>query len=133
MFVHFPEEETGKKCKMSRPRYGPFRVVARKDLGVSKVYFPEDATLLVHQLRVCPSPAMLPAGFYWYGAKRCSTGCTPNWLRSSASSDQTAPSDDQTTPSGDQTAAGEGQTAPGGDRTTPGGTRQLWEITGLLV
>ena len=32
--------------------------------SVGKVYFPEDPTLLVHQLRVCPSPDMLPAGIY---------------------------------------------------------------------
>ena len=52
------------------------------NLTVSKLYFPEDATLQVHQLRVCPSPAMLPAGFYWYGAKCQSPRCTPNnWLR----------------------------------------------------
>ena len=44
MFVHLPEEETGKKQKISRPWYGPFRVVARRDptLTVTKVYFPED-------------------------------------------------------------------------------------------
>ena len=83
VFVRFPQEETGRRRKLSRPWYGPFRVVSRKDpnLGVSKVYFPEDAMLLVHQLRVCRSPDMLPPGFYWYGAKRRSSGHTPKWLQ----------------------------------------------------
>ena len=63
--------ETGKRRKLSRPWYGPFRVIARHgpNLTVQKVYFPEDSPLIVHQLRVCLSPDMLPAGFYWYGAK----------------------------------------------------------------
>ena len=83
VFVRFPEEETGKIRKMSRPWYGPFRVVARQDpnLRVSKVYFQEDPSMLVHQLRVCPSPDQLPAGFFWYGARRRSPGRIPNWLQ----------------------------------------------------
>lgn len=83
VFVRFPEEETGKKRKLSRPWYGPFRVIARHDpnLTVRKVYFPEDSPKTVHQLRVCLSPDMLPAGFYWYGAKRRSSGRTPTWLQ----------------------------------------------------
>ena len=83
VFVHFPEEETGKQRKMLRPWYGPFRVVARQDpnVRVSKVYFPEDLSILVHQLRVCPSPSQLPAGFFWYGARRRSSGRVPRWLQ----------------------------------------------------
>ena len=83
VFVRFPEEETGKKRKLSRPWYGPFRVISRHDpnLTVQKVYFPEDSPLTVHQLRVCLSPDMLLAGFYWYGAKRRSSGRTPTWLQ----------------------------------------------------
>ena len=83
VFVRFPEEETGRKRKLSRPWYGPFRVTAKQDpnLTVAKVYFPEDPPLTIHQLRVCPSPEMLPAGFYWYGAKRRSQGRTPSWLQ----------------------------------------------------
>ena len=67
----------------SRSWYGPFRVIARQDpdLTVRKVYFPEDSPFTVHQLRVCLSPDMLPAGFYWYGAKRRSSGRTPTWLQ----------------------------------------------------
>ena len=83
VFVHFSEEETGKRRKLSRPWYGPFRVITRQDpnLTVRKVYFPEDPPLTIHQLRVCPSPDMLPPGFYWYGAKRRSSGRTPSWLQ----------------------------------------------------
>ena len=83
MFVCFPEEDTGKKRKLSRPWYGPFRVTARHDpnLTVKKLYFPEDPPLTVHQMRVCTSPGSLPAGFYWYGAKRKSSGRTPTWLQ----------------------------------------------------
>lgn len=40
VFVHLPEEETGKKRKISRPWYGPFRVVARRDPN-----FPEDTPI----------------------------------------------------------------------------------------
>ena len=83
VFVRFPEEESGKRRKLSRPWYGPFRVVTKQDpnLTVQKVYFPEDPVLTVHQLRVCRSPEMLPAGFYWYGAKRRSSGRAPGWLQ----------------------------------------------------
>ena len=83
VFVHFSEEETGKERKMSRPWYGPFWVVARQDpnVRVSKVYFPEDLSILVQQLRVCPSPSQLPAGFFWYGAQRRSSGRVPRWLQ----------------------------------------------------
>ena len=83
VFVRFPEEETGKHCKMSRPCYSPFRIVAQQgpNLRVSKVYFPEDLPILVHELRVFPSPDQLPAGFFWYGARRRSPGHVPNWLQ----------------------------------------------------
>lgn len=52
VFVRFPEEETVKKHKISRPWYGPFRVVDRKEPN-PKVYFLNDAPILVHQLRMC--------------------------------------------------------------------------------
>ena len=54
VFVRFPEEETGKRRKLSRPWYGQFHVVDKSDLNlrVTKVYFPEDRSILVHQLWV---------------------------------------------------------------------------------
>ena len=83
VFIWFPEEETGRNQKLSRPWYGPFRIIGKQDpnLTVRKVYCLEDPEFTVHQLRVCPSPSMLPAGFYWYGAKRRSQGRTPTLLQ----------------------------------------------------
>ena len=100
VFVRFPEVESGKKRKMC-PWYGPFRIVARRDpnLTVKKVYFPEDPSVTVHRLRVCPSPDMLPAGFYWYGAKRRSPSRTPPWLQrmlNTATSDSRVASSEET-------------------------------------
>jgi len=99
VFVRFPEEETGKKWKLSRPWYGPFRVLAKKDpnLTVCKIYFPEDPSITVHQMRVCPSPDALPAGFYWYGKQRQSPGRVPRWLQRmlNAASDDTEISSNQ--------------------------------------
>ena len=53
-FVKFPAEESGKNRKMSRPWHGPFRVIERKDPNITlrNVYFPEEPTMLVHQLSV---------------------------------------------------------------------------------
>ena len=81
-FVKFPAEESGKNRKMSRPWHGPFRVIERKDPNITlrNVYFPEEPTMLVHQLRVCPCPDLLSAGFYWYGSKCHSAGRVPGWL-----------------------------------------------------
>ena len=58
-------------------------MVTKQDLNltVQKVYFPEDPVITVHQLRVCCHPEMLPAEFYWYGAKQRSSGCIPGWLQ----------------------------------------------------
>ena len=76
VFVKFPAEESGKNRKMSRPWRGPFRVLERRDpnLTLRSVYFPEEPSMLVHQLRVCPCPDHLPAGFFWYGSRRRSPG-----------------------------------------------------------
>ena len=83
VLVLFPAEETGKKRKLSRPWHGPYRIIARSDpdVTVAKVHFPEDGTIRVHQLRVCPCPPLLPAGFYWYGGNRKSPGRVPQWLQ----------------------------------------------------
>ena len=50
------------------------------DVTVVKVYFPEEGTIQVHQSRVCSCPPRLPAGFYWYGGQRKSSGRLPPWL-----------------------------------------------------
>ena len=51
VFVRFLKEETGKRRKLSRPWYGPFRIVVGQDpnSSVSMVYFPGDRVLTVHQ------------------------------------------------------------------------------------
>ena len=82
VFVKFPAEESGKNWKMSRPWCGPFRILERRDpnLIMRSVSFPEEPSMLVHQLRVCPCPNHLPEGFFWYGSRRRSPGQTPAWL-----------------------------------------------------
>lgn len=60
------------------------------------MYFPNDPPILVHQLRVCPSPDKLPPGFYWYGAKRRSPGRAPNWLQKLLSSTRSSPESAET-------------------------------------
>ena len=64
VLVKFPHEETGRQRKLSRPWYGPYRVIACNDpdVTVAKVYFPQDGPIQVHQLRVTPCPAEFPAG-----------------------------------------------------------------------
>lgn len=82
VFVRFPQDETGKQRKLSRPWRGPFRVTRcdEPDVTVVKVYYPEEGPLQVHRTRVCPSPSALPVGFYWYGGNRRSSGGVPRWV-----------------------------------------------------
>ena len=81
VLVRFPHEESGKNRKLSRPWHGPYRIVQRRDPDVTvvKLYFPEEGSIQVHQLRVCPCP-QFPIGYYWYGGNRHSTGKTPKWV-----------------------------------------------------
>ena len=57
-------------------------VVARKDpdLTATKVYFPQEGQVQVHQQRVTSSPPALVAGYYWYGPKKHSSGKVPQWI-----------------------------------------------------
>ena len=66
VFVYFPAEETGKLRKLSQPWHGPYRIISRddSDVTVSKVYFPDDPLLQVHQLRVEDCPISFPCGYY---------------------------------------------------------------------
>ena len=59
VLVRFPQEESGKQRKLSRPWHGPYRVVqsTKPDVTVVKQFFPEEGTIQVHQLRV-PSLAL---------------------------------------------------------------------------
>ena len=82
ILIKFPQDESGPKRKLSRPWRGPFRVISCRgpNIVASKVYFPEDNEIQVHQTRVCACPAGFPAGFYWYGGKRRSPGRPPKWV-----------------------------------------------------
>ena len=44
MLVHFPQEESGPKRKLSRPWHGPYRVISKNDpdVEVVKVFFSQE-------------------------------------------------------------------------------------------
>ena len=81
VLVKFPHEETGRYRKLSRPWYGPYRVLTRQDpdVTVTNVYFPEDGPLHIHLTRVKPCPSF-PTGFYWYGPNRQGRAQPPRWI-----------------------------------------------------
>ena len=62
VLIHFPQEETGRQRKLSRPWHGPYRVISCEDPDITavKIHFPSDLPIQVHQSRVnkCP-PSML--------------------------------------------------------------------------
>ena len=82
VLVYFPQDESGRWRKLSRPWHGPYRVVEVSTTGVTctKVYFPQEVKLHVHQSRVCVCPQEFPAGYYWYGGKRKGPGRPPKWV-----------------------------------------------------
>jgi hypothetical protein len=82
VFVRFPQDETGRQRKLSRPWHGPYRIVERRDPDVTvvKVYAPQDGHIQIHQDRVTPCPPELPSGFFWYGDKRSKLGRPPKWV-----------------------------------------------------
>ena len=82
LFVRFPQDESGRLRKLSRPWHGPYRVLQRRDpdVIVVKVYHPQHGEICVHQSRVCKCPSDFPAGFYWYGGKQKGPGRPPKWV-----------------------------------------------------
>ena len=82
VFIRFPQEETGRLRKLSRPWHGPYRVVSVQDPDVCavKVYFPDEGQIRVHQSRVKPCPLSFPAGSYWYKSRK-SQGRVPRWVQ----------------------------------------------------
>ena len=84
VLVHFPQEQTGERHKLSCPWHGPYRIIERRDPDVTvvKVHAPQDGKLHVHlQLsRVVPCPPELPAGFFWYGTRRADPRRPPKWV-----------------------------------------------------
>ena len=89
VFVYFPQQETGKMRKLSRPWFGPFRVCSRDgpDVTVTRVYRPSEP-IQIHLTRVVPCPPCLPAGFYWYGSKCRSPDNPPKWVDALLCADQ---------------------------------------------
>ena len=51
------------------------------DLTVSKVYYPQEGIIQVHQERICFCPPELPVGYFWYGTRRHSVGRPPKWVQ----------------------------------------------------
>ena len=96
VLVRFPQEEAGKKCKLSKPLHGPYRVTQKNDPDVTVVlvHFPESGSIQVHQSRVCCCPPKWPSGFYWYGGNRLSLGGVPRWLKKPLSREPTEPEDE---------------------------------------
>lgn len=82
VLVRFPQDESGRWRKLSRPWHGPYRIVDKSDPDVTcvKVYHPQDSPIHVHQSWVCRCPAEFPAGYYWYGGKRRGPGRPPRWV-----------------------------------------------------
>ena len=80
--IKFPSEETRKQRKLSQPWHGPYQisVIRDPDIVATKVYFPSEDFISVHQLRVTKCPIDFPAEYYWYGRKRHSSGKIPRWL-----------------------------------------------------
>ena len=81
VLVHFPQEETGRMRKLSRPWHGPYRILSQNgpDVTIVKVYHPQHGTIQVHQSRIKPCPLDFPAGSYWYGTRRPGPGRPPRW------------------------------------------------------
>ena len=90
VFVRFPQEETGRLRKLSRPWHGPYRIttLSGPDVCVTGVYHP-DSKMKIHMSRVKLSPQGLPTGFYWYGGNRKSLGHVPTWVDGILQNDST--------------------------------------------
>ena len=80
--IRFPQDETGKERKLSRPWHGPYRVLEVTETGIlaEKVYAPQDRRIQVHLERVTRCPRNFPSGYYWYGSCRQGPGRPPKWL-----------------------------------------------------
>ena len=53
ILVRFPQDESGRWRKLSRPWHGPYRILDKSDPDVTciKVYYPQDGPVHVHQSR----------------------------------------------------------------------------------
>ena len=82
VLVRFPQDESGRFRKLSRPWHGPYRVLERQDpdVAIAKVYHPQHGQICIHQSRVCGCPDDFPARYYWYGGKQKGPGQPPKWV-----------------------------------------------------
>ena len=50
ILITFPQDETGKRHKLSRPRHGPCRIttLTQTDVTAVKMYYPKEGTVQVH-------------------------------------------------------------------------------------
>ena len=83
VFIKFPAEETGPNRKLSSPRHGQ-----DPDVTATKVYFPHERQIQVHQQRVTSCPPALVTGYYWYGPKKYSDGKVPQWVEKLMKADE---------------------------------------------
>ena len=51
------------------------------DVTVTKLYFPDDPKIQVHQSRVQPCPPSFLRSFYWYGKRKSGPGRPPKWVK----------------------------------------------------
>ena len=81
-FVCFPSDESASNRKLSRQWHGPYRVKFQPepDVCITKIYFPQDTEIRVHQPRVKSCPPEFPSRFLWYGGRRSGPGCPPKWV-----------------------------------------------------
>ena len=54
--------------------------MADPDVCASKVFFPQEGAIQVHQSRVKVCPPEFPGGFYWYGGKGPLPKRPPRWV-----------------------------------------------------
>ena len=82
VLIYFPAENSGKQRKLSRPWYGPYRIVAKDETNITatRVCFPDEKSIKIHQSRVQVCQFNFPAGYYLYGKKRTSPGRPPKWV-----------------------------------------------------
>ena len=82
VFIRFPQDESGRLRKLSKPWHGPYRIIEKRDPDVTavKVYYPQHGQICVHQSCVCKCPVDFPGGYFWYGGKRKGPGRPPKWV-----------------------------------------------------
>ena len=82
ILIRFPQDETGKDHKPSKPWHGPYRVVQCEEPNIvaTRVYFPDNGPINVHQTRTTRCPPEFQNGCYRYGSKQCSSNRCPCWI-----------------------------------------------------